>query len=96
MQFVINLKIFIKFELASHFGLYRKKELTFSETIFTVLLIEDYTLNCVKMKVKVLLLEKLDFSTRKDLSEKLRFLKKLKMRDKALFDIYTLKQKWAL
>ena len=73
LQFIINLKIFIKFELASHFGLYLKKELKFSKTIFTVLLIENYTFDFVKMKVKVLLLKKLDFSTRKDLSKKLRF-----------------------
>ena len=39
LQFVINLKVFIKFHLASHFGLYLKKELKCFKIYFTVLLI---------------------------------------------------------
>ena len=39
LQFVINSKVFIKFHLASHFGLYIKKKLKFPKFFFAVLLI---------------------------------------------------------
>ena len=39
LQFVINSKVFIKFHLASHFGLYIKKKLKFPKNFFAVLLI---------------------------------------------------------
>ena len=47
--------------LSSCFGLYLKRNQNFQQILFPVLLIWDYTLICVKMKVIALLLQKLGF-----------------------------------
>ena len=39
LQFVINLKVFAKFHLASHFGLYLKNEIKLTKNSFVALLI---------------------------------------------------------
>ena len=78
--------------LRSHFGLYLNKELKFSKKIFSF---TDLGLHfdCVKIKVIALSWQKLNFFMRKNLSKKRPIFYKLKMHDKLLSSIYTLKQK---
>lgn len=58
-----------------------------------MLLIYDYALICVNMKVIGLFLQKMDFFMRNNLSKKLRFSYKLKTYNKVIFNIYRLKKK---
>ena len=96
LQFVIKLQVFIKFHLASHFRPYLKKELKFStKKNIHSLLILDYTLICVNESYSTFVV-KSGFFTHENLSKKPQIFYKLKMCDKVLFSICTLKQKWAL
>ena len=91
----MKLKVFIIFHLVSHFRPYHKKELKFSKKNIHSLLILDYTLICVNESYSTFVV-KFGFFTHENLSKKPQIFYKLKMCDKKLFSICTLKQKWAL
>lgn len=72
LQFVINLKVFVKFHLASHFGLSFKKELKFKKEIHIFYYLGLHLYLCENEGYSTPV-AKTGFFMRKNLSKKLQF-----------------------
>ena len=70
MQFIENLKVFIKLHLAPHFGLYLKKESTFSKKKFHFFIDLGLLFDLYENESYSTFVTKAGFFTRKNLSNK--------------------------